>query len=118
MIQESTPGGVYTIIQLILPITCAQHSRDNYPVLHVAIDSVCVGGWGGGYKPSGLSHNMIKLGKQMADLNVIICMLTHRNHLHCMVAEFSPNHLLILSLLPSTLSSLLSLNSDESSYRK
>ena len=62
MIQESTPGGIIIYNKSeILPITCAQHSRDNYPVLHVAIDCVCVCGGGGGgvYKPSGLSHNII-----------------------------------------------------------
>ena len=46
VIKECTPGGVRICNNsIILPKTCAQHFRENYPVI-VAINYLCVGGGG------------------------------------------------------------------------
>ena len=48
MIKECTPGGLCTCNNsIILPKTCAQHFRENYPVI-VAINYLCVCVGGGG----------------------------------------------------------------------
>ena len=57
MIKECTPGGVRICNNsIILPKTCAQHFRENYPVI-VAINYLCVGV--GEVQTNGQCHNMI-----------------------------------------------------------